>query len=96
MKITQVVILILMFLFSPLTYSTPVNINISASYDIAEALEINQKLAESIAIHCELYICNEAEDIQNLQGMTQAVFDRIRLDLRFNIMERSLDLNGDC
>ncbi|WP_029407399.1 hypothetical protein [Thiomicrorhabdus sp. Milos-T2] len=96
MKFTSVMILSLAFLFSPLIYSAPVNVNIEASYDIAESLEISQSLAESIAMHCEVYECTEAEDIQNLNGMTQAIFDRIRLDLRFNIMERSLDLNGDC
>lgn len=90
--------LIIMFsLGSSHSYSEPVNINISASQDIAAALPgVDQHLAELIKIQCEYQTCESAEDIKYIRGITPELFESIRSELGFEVIHRGMDLDDDC
>ena len=84
-------------IFSHGLLSAPVNVNIVAAEDIAEALEgVDIYLDSHIQMHCELNICRSAEDLKYLPGMTPELLNRIAPDLIFNILERGMDQNDDC
>ena len=77
--------------------ASPVNINIAASQDVAEALDgVDIILAELIVMQCEIQTCKSPEDIRHLRGLTPELFQSIKHDLRFNVIHRGMDLDDDC
>lgn len=79
------------------TFSAPININIEAAEDIAEALDgVDLKLAERIKMQCEYKVCQSAESIRHVEGLSPKIFQKIKNDLRFNVMHRGMDLDDDC
>ncbi len=78
-------------------YASPVNVNIAAAQDVAEALDgVDIYLAELIVMQCEIQTCDSPEDIRHLRGLTSQLYDKIKVDLRFEIMHRGMDLDDDC
>ncbi|CAN8139926.1 Helix-hairpin-helix domain-containing protein [uncultured Thiomicrorhabdus sp.] len=89
-------ILLGLLLITPKLQASAVNVNLASSHEIAEALQIPQRTAERISIHCQYYTCRKAEDLLPVTGVDRALLKKIQHDLIYSIMERGSGYSDDC
>ena len=94
--IRQPMLLLLLTLSVSTVNATQVNVNLATSYEIADSLHIQQRLAEKISIHCQYMTCRKPEDLLVLQDIDETVLNKIRAELLFSIMEGQVSDIDDC
>lgn len=82
--------------FSSVLSATPVNVNLASSYEIADSLHVEQRLAERISIHCQYVTCRNAKDLLDITGVNKIMLKQIEKDLIFTIMDRGTGYSDDC
>ena len=95
MRVKTLTACILLYL-SSYAYAEPVNVNLATSFEIASALQVSQKLAESISMHCQYVMCRDPEDLSHAPGMTTAILKRVEPDLIFSVMDSGLGYSDYC
>lgn len=81
-RVTPIIIFLTIFAL-PKAQADFVNVNRAASWEIAHALQISQKLAESIAMHCEYITCRNRWDLAKAPGMTLKILRRVHRDILY-------------
>lgn len=96
MTLLKATIVTLSLTLTNITYATPINVNLASSFEISRALQVSQKLAENISMHCEYVTCRHARDLLQVPGMTRKILQRIQNELLFDMVQRGTGYSDDC